>query len=100
LIKGRAWIIFMSKMAKEEEKKTGFSDDALLNMMQWLWLLLGAVLAIIGGAEKARDVYMSPAVFQYVFFSGFSYILLVAGLVMVVLGLGYDLIFGAVQDQP
>jgi hypothetical protein len=71
-----------------------------VDMMQWVWLGLGVVMAVVGGSLKARDVLMSPAVFQYVFFSGFYYILMVAGLVLTIIALGYDLVFGSGGEAP
>ena len=61
---------------------------------QWIWLLVGAVMALTGGGIKVYDIMTSPAVFEYVFFSGASYVLMIAGFVLVVIALGYEALFG------
>lgn len=67
--------------------------------MQWVWLGLGALMAVIGGIIKAHDIMTSQAVFEFSFFSGAAYILLIAGLVLVILALGHDLLFAADGDD-
>jgi len=75
-------------------------ESASIDTMQWVWLGLGVVMAVVGGSLKARDVMLSPAVFEYVFFTGFSYILMVAGLALTIIALGYDLVFGSGGEAP
>ncbi|HUT53464.1 MAG TPA: hypothetical protein VM658_08740 [bacterium] len=82
-------------MGENEQKPGTEGSAASIDAMQWVWLGLGAVMAVVGGSLKARDVMVSPAVFEYVFFSGSSYILMVAGLALTIIALGYDLVFGS-----
>jgi hypothetical protein len=88
-------------MAKDNEKKnsSGRAAEGQSPKTQWAWLAAGILMTIIGGALKIYDIYTSPAVFEYVFFSGASYILLVAGLVLVILALSYDLLFWPDGDE-
>ena len=50
-------------------------------------------LAIIGGGWKIYDVLTLPPVFEYVFFAGAPYVLMVAGLALVIFALGHDILF-------
>ncbi len=59
----------------------------------WLWLALGLVMAITGGGFKAHEIYTTNGVLEFLLFRGWSYILMIAGTVLIILGLGHDLLF-------
>jgi|GEM_PF-6719199 len=63
------------------------------NKIQWVWLGLGAVMVMTGGILKAVDVAGQSGAFEFVFFRGADYILLVLGLSLVILSLGHDHLF-------
>jgi hypothetical protein len=66
-------------------------------MMQWVFLLTGMVFSFSGGALKYFEIQNSEGVFQFVFFHGGSYIVMVLGILLIIISLGYDLIFE--QDE-
>lgn len=61
--------------------------------IQWVWLGLGIVMALSGGVLKYLDVAGQAGAFEFVFFRGPDYILLITGLALVILSLGHDLLF-------
>lgn len=67
-------------------------------IMQWVALVLGLLMAVVGGALKASDVIKSPGVAEYIFFSGEAYILMIAGLVLLILAFGYDILFESGEE--
>ena len=76
-------------------------DEHKKSWEQWLrWLCLGAglVMALVGGSVKLKAVLETPELFEYVFFSGASYLALVCGLVLIVISLGYQLFFGPDEE--
>ncbi len=66
--------------------------------IQWIWTGLGAIMAVWGGVLKLIEVFGQAGAFEFVFFRGADYILLIAGLALVILSLGHDLLFGAQPD--
>ncbi|MFO8058351.1 MAG: hypothetical protein R6V10_13755 [bacterium] len=65
----------------------------------WVWLGLGIVMTLCGGLLKYVDVAGQSGAFDFVFFRGADYILLIAGLVLVILSLGHDLLFQSGADN-
>ena len=61
--------------------------------IQWGWLDLGFLMAALGSVLKIKDVAETPGLFQFVFFSGPAYILMICGFTLMILALGYDLLF-------
>ena len=68
-------------------------------ILQWVCLAVGLLMTVIGGALKTHDMLNSEGVAEYMLLSGEDYILMIAGLVMVFLALGYDLLFKP-GDEP
>jgi len=58
------------------------------------WLVIGVVMAGVGGTIKAVAVVKLPELFEYLFFSGPAYVLMASGLLIVVLAIGHGLLFG------
>ncbi len=75
------------------EEQDGFSVAGLSAWLKWIWLLTGSLMALVGGTIKLRAVLANPDLFEHVFFAGASYILLISGLVIIIVSIGYDLIF-------
>lgn len=46
-----------------------------------------------GFAVKFWEVLQSPGLFQFVFFSGSAYILMICGLTLLIIALGHELLF-------
>ena len=67
--------------------------------LKWIWLLAGSLMALVGGTIKLRAVLLHPDLFEHVFFAGASYILLISGLVVIVVSIGYDLIFSSEDSK-
>jgi hypothetical protein len=62
---------------------------------RWAWLAIGALMALGAGVYKFMLIRPAPDMFESLFFSGFSYIILVSGLVVVIVSVGYPLVFGS-----
>ena len=60
---------------------------------QWAFLGLGFLMAGSGAAVKFWEVLQSPGLFQFVFFSGSAYILMICGLTLMIIALGHELLF-------
>lgn len=59
---------------------------------------VGLLMALAGGALKTSTVLAEPGALSYALFSGADYLLMILGLVLVVLALGHDRLFG--PDGP
>ena len=70
----------------------------MAKFLPWIWVAVGAAMALIGGGLKADEVMKSPGVFEFVFFSGADYVLLIAGLSLLIAGLCSDLLFSGSSD--
>ncbi len=62
--------------------------------LQYVLLGVGLVAAVAGGVLKAMAVAKEPEIFSYILFSGDDYLLLMEGLLLVVLAMGHDRLFG------
>lgn len=69
-------------------------------MKRWFWLTEGVALSVVAGWFKVQNVQNLPGVFEYAFFSGISYIFLVAGLMLMIIGLCEELLFGGEDGSP
>ena len=68
---------------------------------QLISLALGIIMALVGGVIKAMAVAREPEIASFVFFSGLDYLVLCAGLLLVVISVGYDRLFGPERrDEP
>jgi len=70
-----------------------------MKVMQWVWIGLGFVLTSMGAILKAVEISQSQAVFEYVFFSGWTYVLLIAGAAVFIVSLGSELVFGPAREE-
>ena len=62
--------------------------------VQLATLFVGLTMAMLGGALKAVAVAKQPEIFSYVFFAGPDYLMFIGGLLLVVLAVGFDRLFG------
>ncbi len=70
-----------------------------MKMGRWLWIMLGLLLAAPGAILKALDMMKPEAVISWHFFSGAAYVLMIVGVVLVVVGLGHDVLFSGEEHS-
>ncbi len=80
----------------KEEAASGGNEGQ--NIMQWVFLIAGIIFSFSVGALKLFEIKNSEGVFQFVFFHGGSYIVMVLGITLIIISLGYDLLFES-DDQ-
>lgn len=78
----------------EYEKRKDVASGSLASSMQWAWMALGVAMTLAGAIVKYQDVSQNPGLFEFVFFHGAGYILLVSGLVVLIVSIGHNLLFG------
>jgi len=88
-------------MGEKENRKgeKGLAQGFPTAWFKWGWLVAGLVLAGIGGGIKILSVMKDPQLFEYIFFSGVPYVMMISGLVLVIVAIGQHLIFGA-ETEP
>jgi hypothetical protein len=77
-----------------ETKQAGRAVRETEDLTRWVWLAAGAVLTAGAALDKFTEIRKAPDLFESLFFSGFSYLLLISGLVVLIVAVGYPLVFG------
>ena len=84
--------VIMENEAKDIEMAVS-EKNSESNLMQWVFLVMGIIFSFSGGALKLSEIKNSEGIFQFVFFNGGSYILMVLGIILIIISLGYDILF-------